>query len=119
MARLVAPIIRDASGAPREGLRVDFHAAPPDVSVSGMTDAGGELRVNLEPGVQYSVPIMNAVIVAGVALPAGTVLRIVVPEGEGPVSIPEVTVGVEDWSQPAIAARFAALETRLTLLEAM
>jgi hypothetical protein len=110
---------------PREGLRVDFHAEPPHANTSAVTDAGGVFVAQLEPGVPYMVPVNNAVIVNGQPFPAGTVFRVIVPEGEGPADISEVTVEVIDASQPALLERLASMvstiteyESRLTALEA-
>lgn len=118
MSRTVEPTIRDATGTPREGLRVDFYAPSPAASVHAITDAGGVLRADLEPGVTYSVPVMNAVIVNGQDLPAGTVLRIVVPEGEGPVEIADVTVAIIDASPPALLTMLETIQTALDALTA-
>ncbi|MDQ3224529.1 MAG: hypothetical protein M3Q75_13835 [Gemmatimonadota bacterium] len=117
--RPVSATILSATGAPREGLRVDFHATPPDVSVNAVTDAGGVFVAALVPGVAYMVPVMNAVMVEGQDFPAGTVFRVVVPGGEGPATLAEVAVEIIDASTPALLARLAALESRLTALEVL
>jgi hypothetical protein len=119
MARAVSATIKDATGRAREGLRVEFHATEPATSVYAITDAGGVFVADLEPGAAYMVPVMNAVYVEGQAFPAGTIFRVVVPEGEGPVAIGDVTVDVIDWSLPAQWARMEAIETRLAMLEAL
>ena len=117
--RDVSATILSATGTPREGLRVDFHATPPDVSVNAVTDAGGVFVAELVPGVSYMVPVMNAVMVAGQDCPAGTVFRVAVPTGEGPATLAEVAVEIVDASTPALLARLAALESRLTALEVL
>ncbi len=75
MSRPVFATILSATGAPREGLRVDFHATPPDVSVNAVTDAGGVFVAELVPGTAYMVPVMNAVTVEGQDFPAGMVFH--------------------------------------------
>ncbi|MDQ3224438.1 MAG: hypothetical protein M3Q75_13345 [Gemmatimonadota bacterium] len=117
MPRPVSASIRNPSGVAREGLRVDFHATPPDVPVNAMTDAGGVFVADLEPGVSYLIPCMNAVTVAGQDFPAGTVFRVVVPEIVGPLTLESILAEVIDWSLPAQLAAFAALEARITALE--
>lgn len=116
-ARAVSTAIKSSTGTPREGLRVDFYAEPPNESVYAMTDAGGVFVADLEPGVVYMVPVMNAVIVDGQSLPDGTVLRIIVPEGEGPVTILEVTVEIIDASPPALLTMITDLTARVATLE--
>ncbi len=116
-SRPVSATIRSATGDAREGLRVDFHATPPDPSVNAVTDAGGVFVAELVPGVPYMVPVMNAVMVEDQDFPAGTVFRVVVPVGEGPATLAEVAVEIIDASTPALLARLAALEARITALE--
>jgi hypothetical protein len=106
-----------ATGAPREGLRVDFYAGPPGQDVHATTDAGGSFNAELEVGASYSIPVMNAVTVNGQILPAGTVLRIVVPEGEGPVEVAELIVDIIDASPPALLAMIEELTARVAALE--
>ena len=119
MTRAVSAAILSAAGAPREGLLVAFHATPPDMSVSAVTDAGGVFVADLVPGTAYMVPVMNAVMVEGQDFPAGTVFRVVVPVGEGPATLAEVAVAIIDASTPALLARLAVLESRLAALEVL
>ncbi len=115
MARAVSTTITEPNGTPREGLQVAFHADPPAVPVHVVTDAGGVFVAELEPGVTYRVPSSNAFTVNGVSFPAGMMFVVEVPEGEGPVDLAEVTVGVQDMSAPAIDARLRALEAAVLL----
>ncbi len=117
MSRPVSASIHNPSGDAREGLRVDFHAIPPGVSINAMTDASGVFVADLVPGVSYLVPVMNAVTVAGQNFPAGTVFRVVVPDVIGPLTLEEILAEVIDWSLPAQLAAFAALEARIAALE--
>ena len=117
MTRDVSATILSATGTPREGLRVDFHASVPAQSVHAVTDAGGVFVAELVPGVAYMVPVMNAVMVEDQSFAAGTVFRVVVPVGEGPATLAEVAVAIIDASTPALLARLAVLESRLTALE--
>ncbi len=119
MTRPVSTIILSATGTPREGLRVDFHASDPAQSVNAVTDAGGVFVAELVPGTAYMVPVMNAVTVEGQDFPAGTVFRVVVPVGEGPATLAEVAVEIIDASTPALLGRLAVLESRLTALEVL
>jgi hypothetical protein len=118
MTRPVSTPILSATGAPREGLRVDFHAEPPNESVFAITDAGGVFVAELEPGIPYMVSSENPFSVDGQEFSAGTVFRVIVPEGEGPVTIPEVTVEIIDASRPALLAMIADLTARIAALEA-
>jgi hypothetical protein len=117
MSRAVSATIGSPVSTPREGLRVDFHAEPPNASTSAVTDAGGVFVAQLEPGVPYMVPVNNAVIVNGQPFPAGTVFRVIVPEGEGPADISEVTVEIIDASQPALLAWLNVLDATVTAYE--
>ncbi len=117
--RDVSAAILSATGTAREGLLVAFHATPPDVSVSAITDAGGVFVAELVPGVTYMVPVMNAVMVEGQDFPAGTVFRVVVPVGAGPATLAEVAVEIIDASTPALLARLATLERAVTALGAL
>jgi len=117
MSRAISATIGSPVSTPREGLRVDFHADPPNANTSAVTDAGGVFVAQLEPGVPYMVPVNNAVIVNGQPFPAGTVFRVIVPEGEGPADISDVTVEVIDASQPALLAWLGALEATVRAYE--
>ncbi len=115
-SRPVSATILSATGTPREGLRVDFHASDPAQSVHAVTDAGGVFVADLVPGTAYMVPVMNAVMVEGQDFPAGTVFRVVVPVGEGPATLAEVAVATIDASTPALLARLATLERAVAAL---
>ncbi len=117
MSRTVSACITDATGAPNEGLRVDFHAANPLQSTSAMTDASGVFVVELVPLVVYQVSTENPFAVDGQPFPAGMVFRVTVPEGDGPVTIAEITTEIIDASRPALLGRLLALETRIAALE--
>lgn len=117
MARPVSTAIRSPTGTPREGLRVDFHAVPPGESTFAVTDAGGVFIADLEPGITYMVSSENPFSVDGQEFPAGTVFRVIVPEGEGPVTIPEITVEIIDASRPALLEMIAGLTARVAAME--
>jgi len=117
VTRPISAPIQNSTGTPREGLRVDFHASDPAQSVHAVTDAGGVFVAELVPGTAYMVPVMNAVTIEGQDFAAGTVFRVVVPGGEGPATLAEVAVAIIDASTPALLARLATLESRLTALE--
>lgn len=108
--RLVSAPIHEVTGTPREGLPVMFHAPAGHDPVVAMTDAAGVFRAPLEPGVTYRVAVQNAVKVAGQLFPAGTIIRVTAPAGEGPVPLEAVTIETQDASAPALLDRAEAAE---------
>lgn len=93
MARLITGIIGRATGAPREGMQVDFVPAA-GATVSVLTDAAGAFRAELEPG-RYTLALPDAARLNGSPYPysAGTVFAVTVPDGAGPVAMLEITRG--------------------------
>jgi hypothetical protein len=117
MPRSVTTIILSATGTPREGLRVDFHASDPAQSVHAVTDAGGVFVAEVEAGVEYLIPSSNAFSVNGQDFPSGTTFRLIVPVGEGPISLTNETVEIIDLSPPTLMREIATLKTRVAALE--
>ena len=58
----------------------------------------------------YDIPTENPAYVEGIAFPAGTMFRLTVSEGDGPVQIVGGAVGVIDMSRSSIARRLEAIE---------
>jgi hypothetical protein len=120
MARQVLATITEPTGRAREGLMVFFHAPEGYAHVTATADASGVIRPVLETGVTYRVSVENAVIVDGVAFPAGTIILVQVPEGEGPATAREALTGTIDASRPALLDREAQMADVLgTLLGRM
>lgn len=117
MTRQVSATITDVTKAAREGLLVFFFAPSGTPHVTAMTDASGVFRVDLEPLIPYRVSVENAVIVDGQSFAAGIIFQVIVPEGEGPVSLDQVDIQFIDASRPAILDRIALLESRILALE--
>lgn len=115
--RTVHATITEPSGQPREGLLTYFHAPEGHDPVTATADASGVIRPVLETGVTYRVSVENAVIVDGVAFPAGTVIVVEVPEGDDPATAVEVLVDIIDASRPALLDRLAALEQAVADLQ--
>lgn len=121
--RVIASIISPAS-VPREGLPVWFYPSDGSAPVVAMTDASGDMRVELDTSLTYRVPVENAVTVDGLPFPAGTVFVVQVPDGEGTATAAECLAGTVNASRPAlidlIAAQgeaIAALTARMDALE--
>jgi hypothetical protein len=108
--RTVLATIVEPTGKPREGLLVYFHAPAGLPHVTATADASGVIRPVLETGVEYRVSVENSVVVDGVPMPAGTIIRVNVPEGEGPAQAAEALVGTIDASRPALLDRAEAAE---------
>jgi hypothetical protein len=115
--RTVVATVTDPAHRPREGLAVHFAALEGHAPVIAMTDASGVFRAELEPDVEYRVPVENAVIVDGLPFPAGTVFVVRVPDGEGDVAGIDAMVGTIDASRPALLDAIAALTARIETLE--
>lgn len=105
MSTLTATICH-ATGAPREGYQVVLWA---EVPVLAITDAGGGIRAEVEPGT-YRLALEASLQVDGVAYPAGTVLVLTVPEGDAVIPVGDCIAEVIDASLPALLARIVALE---------
>ena len=118
MARTVYATVTDPTGDPRRSLPVFFHAPAGHESVTALTDDAGMFRAGLVPDVEYRVSVENAVIVDGVTFPAGTVLLVRVPDGEGDVPGVAALVGTIDGSRPALLDLIAEQQTQVDDLTA-
>lgn len=107
MASLLTATICHATGAPREGYQVVLWSAVP---VLAMTDAGGGIVVDVEPGT-YRLALETALQVDGVAYPAGTVLVIEVPAEDARLG--DCVTEVIDASPIALLDRIVALEGKV------
>jgi hypothetical protein len=98
MTRMVFDTILDPSGVPIEGFPVTFTVKPststldatyPQVTITVETDADGAYEVELATGVRYEVGLSGSFIPRGVSSekPQGSVFHIVVPDGDGPISM--------------------------------
>lgn len=96
--RTLTGTIRRATGEPWENFQIDFAVQPtahtlaatfPAATTTVTTDADGAFAVDLEANVQYVVALTTAFTRLGSVTqrPDGTVFKIVVPEGEGPISL--------------------------------
>lgn len=121
--RTVLATITEPTGKAREGLVAFFYAPAGHAHVTASADAAGTIRPELETGIEYRVPVENAVVVDGVPFPAGTIIHIVVPEGEGPATAAEVLTGTTDASRPALldhqAEAVAVMDDLLTRIGAL
>lgn len=91
--RTVTATVTDPTGHPREGLQIAFVSDSGD-PVAVLTDASGDYRAALDPGT-YTLAFPDAVRLNGDthAYPAGTVFRVSVPAGAGPVAMVEDAPG--------------------------
>ena len=115
--RTVIAAITEPTGKPREGLSVHFAAPEGHDTVIALTDASGVFRAALVPDVTYRVSVENAVLVDGVAFPAGTVFVVRVPEGEEEIEAIDAVIATIDASRPVLLDTIAALTARIDRLE--
>lgn len=127
MTRTVTGTIRTPTGEPWPDFRVTFRVLPatfttaatyPLASEQVATDTDGTFEVQLETGIQYEIQLGSGIRLAHRS--AGptdmTVFRVVVPEGEGPISLEAVRALGTPIPPPdptILDAVIAAVEARL------
>jgi hypothetical protein len=115
VSRSLPATITSVTGAPREGLRLDFVNGG---ATSAITDAGGVFVVDLETATPYTLSFPGVVQIDGDPYPSGTVILVTVPDGEGPATFADCVTGVVDASPAALLARLEAVETALGIVQA-
>lgn len=116
--RSVAATIISPASVPRDGLPVTFYPSDGSAPIIAMTDASGDMRVELDTSLTYRVPVENAVTVDGLSFPAGTVFVVQVPDGDGPATAIECLAGTINGSRPALLDRIAAQDVAIAALTA-
>lgn len=99
--RTVYHTIHDPTGQPWPGFTLHFlltptavvpHATLPEQTANIVTDSDGYFEVELETGVRYELTMYSALVKQGAVTNYGNrnVITLVVPHGEGPISLPTV-----------------------------
>lgn len=98
MSRTVTGTVRTPTGEPWPRFEVQFTVKPsvstlaasyPEETVTATTEDDGTFAVELATGIPYQVGLASIFVARGRSMqyPPGSLFQIVVPEGEGPISL--------------------------------